>query len=434
MTSSQPPTPLSALRWWFTLGCISFGGPAGQIAILHRELVERRKWIGERRFLHALNYCMVLPGPEAQQLATYIGWLMHGTWGGIAAGALFVLPSLVVIIALAWAYVAFGALPIVATILAAVKPGVVAVVVAAAARIGKRTLRGRFLPMIAALSFAAAFVAPFPVLVAAAALFGWLFRRWVPLPIPHFAADISGAAFLGDNDPSPAHALPSMPRSLITTSIAAILGVGGYVYLVHLANGGPGPWGEGTLRDMASFFTGAALLTFGGAYAVLPYVFHGSVDVHHWLTAPQMLDGLALGESTPGPLIMIVAFVGYLGGVGAGSGWNDGLLAGASGACVATFYTFLPSFFFIVVGGPWVERTRSVPAVSAPLTAITAAVVGVILNLAFFLGRHAIIDLPSVLIAIAAGIALVRVDVSIPRVLLGCALVGALRFAATFAA
>ncbi len=418
---------LSALRWWLTLGCISFGGPAGQIAILHRELVERRKWIGERRFLHALNYCMVLPGPEAQQLATYIGWLMHGTWGGVAAGALFVLPSLVLLIGLSWLYVAFGTVPVVAAVLAGVKPGVVAVVIGAAWRIARRALRGRFLPSVTALSLLAAFVAPFPLIVASAALLGWIFRRSIPPHAPHASNAQSMPAFLGDDDPPPTHAAPSFRRTLLTTAVAALLGVGGYFILDHLADGGAGPSGEGTLRDMAAFFTSAALLTFGGAYAVIPYVFHGAVDVHHWLDAPQMLDGLALGESTPGPLIMIVAFVGYLGGVGAGSGWNDGFAAGMAGACVATFYTFLPSFLFILVGGPLVERTRTIPAVTAPLTAITAAVVGLILHLAFFLARHAIIDVPSGILALAAGVALMRFDVPIPRVLASCALVGILR-------
>ena len=365
---------------------MSFGGPAGQIAIMHRELVETRRWISERRFLHALNYCMLLPGPEAQQLATYIGWLMHGTWGGIVAGALFVLPSLAVLIGLSWLYMAFGNVPVVAGILYGVKPAVVAIVLAAAWRIGSRTLRNAVLWCIAAAAFLAlfAFSLPFPVVVIAAALAGILGGRIAPeaFALPSHAA--TGTAerepsLIDDDTPTPPHARKSIARLAVIVSVALALWAGALAALASAFG-----W-DGDFTQMGLFFTQCALVTFGGAYAVLPYVMQGAVEQHGWLTATQMIDGLALGETTPGPLIMVVAFVGFLGG------WSKALLgaqslvlAGALGASVATFFTFLPSFLFILVGGPLVESTRDDIKLAAPLTAITAAIVGVIVNLAVF--------------------------------------------------
>ena len=375
-----------ALRFWLKLGFVSFGGPAGQISIMHRELVEVRRWISERRFLHALNYCMLLPGPEAQQLATYIGWLMHGVVGGIVAGALFVLPSLAILIALSWLYLAFGNVPVVAGILYGVKPAVVAIVLAAAWRIGSRTLRNAALWAIAAAAFLAlfAFSIPFPFVVIGAGLAGIVGGRISPaaFALPTHASGASGphvSALIDDDTPTPAHARPSAARFAAIVAIALALWAAAMASLVATFG-----W-DGDFTQMGLFFTKAAFLTFGGAYAVLPYVVQGAVEEHGWLTATQMIDGLALGETTPGPLIMIVAFVGFLGG------WTKALLgphalvlAGAIGAAVATYFTFLPSFLFILAGGPMVESTRDDLKLAAPLTAITAAVVGVIVNLAMF--------------------------------------------------
>ncbi len=422
-----------ALRFWLKLGFISFGGPAGQIAIMHRELVERRHWISERRFLHALNYCMVLPGPEAQQLATYIGWLLHGTRGGIAAGALFVLPSLAILIALSWIYVRHGDVPIVAAILDGVKPAVVAIVLAAALRIGSRTLRNVQLWSIAIVAFVALswLDVPFPAIVAGAAALGWIGARYAPdafaLPA-HGGPGGAGAsrALIDDDSPTPAHARFTMRRLVLVAAVfvglwAASLGA------LTLAFG----WDSDFTR-MGWFFTKAALLTFGGAYAVLPYVVQGAVEQYGWLTSTQMIDGLALGETTPGPLIMIVAFVGFLGGWSkALLGVDSLLLAGVVAATIATWFTFLPSFLFILAGGPLVEGTRDDAKLSAPLTAITAAVVGVIVNLAFYFALHVFwkqtrFDVVSAAIGAVALVALVRFKVGVIPVIAASGLAGVL--------
>jgi chromate transporter len=416
----QGPSFEQALRFWLRLGFISFGGPAGQIAIMHRELVERFRWISERRFLHALNYCMMLPGPEAQQLATYIGWLMHGTRGGIAAGALFVLPSLFILIALSWVYVRFGEVPAVAALLHGVKPAVVAIVLAAAWRIGSRTLRHPLLWAIAAAALAALAVAslPFPLVIGGAALAGVVGGRLVPRAFQgggHAGDAVPQASIIDDDSATPAHARFS-PRRFAWV-VATFLAIwGSAIGLLAAAFG----W-QGDFTRMAWFFTKSALITFGGAYAVLPYVLQGAVEENGWLTATQMIDGLALGETTPGPLIMVVAFVGFLGGWTKALFGGEALLAAAvMGACIATFFTFLPSFLFILAGGPLVEGTRDQLKLTAPLTAITAAVVGVIINLAlyfawrvFWPGSTAVapfsgrFDVASVVIAIAATAALV---------------------------
>jgi chromate transporter len=420
-----------ALRFWLKLGFISFGGPAGQISIMHRELVEERRWISERRFLHALNYCMLLPGPEAQQLATYIGWLMHGVRGGIVAGALFVLPSLAILIALSWIYVRFGDVPAVAAVLYGVKPAVVAIVLAAAWRIGTRTLRNATLWAIAIAAFVALFAldAPFPAIVAGAAIAGAIGARLSPaaFALPSHSAGATGEhlrAIIDDDTPTPAHARYSPARLALTIAIALGLwaaALGG----LALAYG----W-RGDFTQMGWFFTKAAFLTFGGAYAVLPYVVQGAVEQYGWLTGAQMIDGLALGETTPGPLIMIVAFVGFLGG------WTKSLLgpdavlaASVLGACIATYFTFLPSFLFILAGGPLVERTRDDAHLSGPLTAITAAVVGVIVNLAAYFALHVFwrdgrLDPVSVAIAAAALAALVRFKVGVIPVIAASGLLG----------
>ena len=385
----RAPTRAEAFAYWLHLGCISFGGPAGQIAIMHRELVEERRWISEGRFLHALNYCMVLPGPEAQQLATYIGWLMHRTWGGIVAGALFVLPSLAVLIVLSWLYVTYGDVPLVAAALYGVKPAVVAIVLHAAWRIGTRALRHPVLWAIAAAAFVAIFAlnVPFPAIVLAAGLLGAVGGRLLPRAFArtgaHAALGRGGPAVIDDDTPPPAHARFA-PWHLAAVVVSGLLLWGAALGALRLAEGG-----GGTLVKMGTFFTKAALLTFGGAYAVLPYVFQGAVETYGWLSPAQMIDGLALGETTPGPLIMVVAFVGYVGAsLQALFGADARFAAGVAGACVATFFTFLPSFLFILAGGPLVEHTHGQARFVAPLTGITAAVVGVIVNLATFFALH----------------------------------------------
>jgi len=423
-----------AFRFWLKLGFISFGGPTGQIAIMHTELVERRRWISESRFLHALNYCMVLPGPEATQLATYVGWMMHRTLGGIVAGSLFVLPSIFILIALSWIYLAHGSVPLVAGIFYGIKPAVVAVVLAAAWRIGSRALKHPALWLIAALAFVAifAFAVPFPVIVLAAALIGMLGGRFAPEVFSarggHAAARSSyGPALIDEHTPVPEHARFTWPR--LWGHVAAGLGI--WVVAIGalaLALG----W-RSDLAQIGWFFTKAALLTFGGAYAVLPYVYQGAVEQYQWLTPSQMIDGLALGETTPGPLIMIVAFVGFVGAWTKGLFGPDALFwAGTAGAVVATFFTFLPSFVFIFVGAPFIETTHGNLRFTAPLTGITAAVVGVIVNLAVFFAWHVLwphgfaggLDWPSALIGAAALAALFRFKAGIIPVIGACALAG----------
>jgi chromate transporter len=423
-----------AFRFWLKLGFMSFGGPAGQIAIMHAELVERRRWISERRFLHALNYCMVLPGPEAQQLATYIGWLMHRSWGGIVAGALFVLPSLCILIALSWIYVAFGDVPLVAALFYGIKPAVTAIVVHAAYRIGSRALKNYVLWVISAASFMAIFAlnVPFPVIVAGAALVGYLGGRIVPEKFEVGGGagklDKSAApALIDDDTPTPAHA------RFLPSRLARVLAIGALLWAMPMVGLSALYGWNGTLTQMGWFFTKAALLTFGGAYAVLPYVYEGAVGHHGWLTPTQMIDGLALGETTPGPLIMVVAFVGFVGGyVKALFGPDMLFAAGAVAACVATWFTFLPSFLFILAGGPLVESTHGDLKFTAPLTAITAAVAGVVLNLALFFGYHVLwpqgfagdFEWVSALIALAAVVSLFRFQVGVIPLIAACGVSG----------
>ena len=431
----QAPTFWQAFLYWLRLGFISFGGPAGQIALMHEDLVERKRWISERRFLHALNYCMVLPGPEAQQLATYIGWLMHRTWGGIVAGGLFVLPSLCILIGLSWLYLAWGHVPAVAGVLYGIKPAVTALVVAAAVRIGSRTLRNRWLWGIALAAFVALFALglPFPLIVVVAGLVGWVGGRIAP---EHFAVggERHGAAggshapaVIGDHTPTPAHARFSWARFWRVLTVCLVLwatGIGALTWLLG--------W-DAVLTQMAWFFTKAALLTFGGAYAVLPYVYQGAVEHFQWLTPAQMIDGLALGETTPGPLIMVVSYVGFVGG------WTKALfgpealpLAGVVAAGVVTCFTFLPSFCFIFLGAPFIESTHGKLGFTAPLTGITAAVVGVIANLAVFFAYHVLwpqglgggFEWAAALIGVAAALALIRFQLGVIPVVLASGLAG----------
>ncbi|WP_026096456.1 chromate efflux transporter [Ideonella sp. B508-1] len=428
------PTLGQAFVYWLRLGFLSFGGPAGQIALMHEDLVERRRWISEQRFLHALNYCMVLPGPEAQQLATYIGWLMHRSWGGLIAGGLFVLPSLLILIALSWVYMAWGQVPAVAGVLYGIKPAVTAIVVSAAVRIGSRTLKNRWLWGLAGAAFLAIFALglPFPLIVGLAGVVGYLGGRLAPAQFAvgggHGAQRASqGPAVIDDDAPTPAHARFSWPRFWRVVAACGglwALALGALVWA----------WGwDGVLTQMAWFFTKAALLTFGGAYAVLPYVYQGAVDHFHWLTPGQMIDGLALGETTPGPLIMVVSYVGFVGG------WGQALFgpqalpwAGVAAAAVVTFFTFLPSFFFIFLGAPFIESTHGKLQFTAPLTAITAAVVGVIVNLAVFFAYHVLwprgwaggFEWAAAVIGLAAALALLRFKVGVIPVVLGAGLLG----------
>ncbi|MBE8189777.1 MAG: chromate efflux transporter [Candidatus Thioglobus sp.] len=430
MSAPPKPTFWQFFAYWLKLGFISFGGPAGQISIMHQELVEKRRWISEQRFLHALNFTMVLPGPEAQQLATYIGWLMFGVGGGIVAGVLFVLPSLFILSALTWIYLTYGSVDMVAGMLYGIKPAVVAIVVFAAYRIGSKALSNNILRLLAASAFVAIFVfkIAFPYIVLAAGLIGFFGAKFSSKTFTagghHNSKSNYGAALIDDNTPIPEHAKFKLSRLIAF----AVVGVGiGVVALALLSNP--------VLRDMAEFFTKAALVTFGGAYAVLPYVYQGGVEQYGWLTSAQMIDGLALGETTPGPLIMVVAFVGFVGGVSKEIfGADAGILAGFAGAAVATLFTFLPSFLFIFLGGPGVEATRGELKFSAPLSAVTAAVVGVILNLAVFFAlatvyQNGLIDWISAGLTLAAFVGLFVFKIGIMSVIFISAAAG---FALTF--
>ena len=435
VTAQPDPVPfMEALVYWFKLGFISFGGPAGQISMMHQELVEKRRWISEHRFLHALNYTMVLPGPEAQQLATYIGWLMHGAWGGIVAGVLFVMPSLFILSGLTWIYLAYGDVPVVEGILYGIKPAVTAIVVFAAYRIGSRALKNNVLRTMAVLAFIAifAFDIPFPYIVLMAGVIGYVGSHIAP---GKFRAgghhgesqDSFGPALIDDDTPAPAHARFKWSRLIAFTVI------GLFIWIAVMVSLSASYGWEGTLTQMGWFFTKAALVTFGGAYAVLPYVYQGGVEQYAWLIGTQMIDGLALGETTPGPLIMVVAFVGFVGG------WTKEIfgpdmlpLAGVAGASVATLFTFLPSFLFILLGGPAVEATRGDVKFTAPLTGITAAVVGVVLNLAVFFAYHVLwpegfearFEWFSAVIGAVAFIALFKYKVGIVQVIGACAVIG----------
>lgn len=385
----QYPSMLEAFWYWLKLGCISFGGPAGQIAIMHHDLVDQKRWISEHRFLNALNYCMILPGPEAQQLATYIGWLMHRTWGGLMAGGLFILPSLLVLIVLSYLYLKFGHLPAIAGVLYLIKAAVIAIVLFAAHRIGTRALKNSAFKLIALASLLAItlFSAPFPLIILVAGLIGFVGPQYAPSCFSvraakhHIESSAKGVALMDDDTPLPEHAKFSWAtfRKVLLIGLSCWVGA---VALLVVCYG----WSS-VYTQMAMFFSKAALLTFGGAYAVLPYVFQGAVEHYQWLTSAQMMDGLALGETTPGPLIMVVTFVGFVGG------WTHSaaitpLLSAVIASLVVTFFTFLPSFMFILLGAPFIESTKHQLKLAAPLASITAAVVGVIVALALFFAWH----------------------------------------------
>ena len=413
-----PPTFNEALRFWLKLGFISFGGPAGQIAIMHGELVERRRWVSEERFLHALNYCMLLPGPEAQQLATYAGWLLHGTWGGIAAGTLFVLPSALILWVLSWAYVTFGSLPWMESMLHGLKPAVLAIVAAAILRIGSRVLKNPIMWAIAVVAFAALFFAklPFPLIVLGAGTAGFICGKFRPEEFAVLKHHASSAVVAGGSPPSPARA-------------AKVLAIGLTLWWTPILAAGAWHGWNGTLFREGLFFSKAAMVTFGGAYAVLPYVSQQAVEHFAWLAPGQMLDGLGLAETTPGPLIMVLHFTGFLGG------WNhpgnlSPLTAATLCAAITTWATFVPCFIWIFLGAPYVERLRENVRLNAALSAITAAIVGVILNLAVWFGWQVFHPAPgrvdgfAIVLAIAAGIGLTRGKWPVVGVFIGSAIAG----------
>ena len=415
-----------AFRFWLKLGFISFGGPAGQIAIMHRELVERRRWISEGRFLHALNYCMLLPGPEAQQLATYIGWLLHRVRGGIVAGALFVLPSIFVLLALSFLYALHGTRPAVAAALYGVRPIVVAIVLEAVLRIGRRAVRGPADLAIALAAFVAIYLldVPFPLIVLAAAGTGWLLSRLRPAagarPAPSAPEAADPPRAIDDALPPAPHTRPSRRRFLIALATGLAIWLAGYALLAALR-------GTDSLHAHEyRFFTQAAFLTFGGAYAVLAYVTQAATGPFGWITPAQAVDGLALAETTPGPLIMVVQFVGFM----AAWGSPEGLTPAASalvGALVTTFATFLPAIILVLLGAPYIEALRGHRGLDGALGAVTAAVVGVILNLALVFGAAVLLpegaagslDLTAVALAAAAFLVLWRLRVDVVWVVLG---------------
>jgi chromate transporter len=434
-----------AFRFWVMLGFISFGGPAGQIAIMHRELVERRRWLSEERFLHALNYCMLLPGPEAQQLAIYIGWLLHRVPGGIIAGAFFVIPSIFILLALSYIYAAYGKVTAVAGALDGFKPVVVAIVVEAVLKIGRRALSTRAHYLIAAAAFIAIyfFHAPFPFIVLAAGMFGFIGARLWPVvfakaPKTAVAGNNRSSAgertagqaliVIDDNAPPPPHTLPSRGRAAQTIVVGVALWALPFAALVAWRG-----WSSLHAQEYR-FFTQAALVTFGGAYAVLAYVTQAAVGSFGWLTQSQAVDGLALAETTPGPLIMVLQFIGFM------AGWNhpEGLtptFSGVTGALVTTYATFLPCFIFIFLGAPYIEILRGNKDLAGALTGITAAIVGVILNLALVFGAAVIwpqglaggTNWFAVAISVAAFVALYRFKADVLWVVLGSGLIGLAR-------
>jgi chromate transporter len=374
-----------AFRVWLRVAALSFGGPAGQIAVMHRIIVEELRWVSDRRFLHALNYCMLLPGPEAQQLATYLGWLMHRTLGGVMAGGLFVLPGAVAIMALSCIYVLFGAVGFVSALFFGLKCAVLAIVLEAVQRIGKRALTNNVMRAIAAAAFIGIFffAAPFPAIIIGAAIIGFVGAR---AGLPQFALGGQGGKRAGEVETSllgeetPEHATASIGGSLRVASVWLSLWLAPLVALAVFAPGS-------VFAAIALFFSNTALVTFGGAYAVLAYVAQQSVEHYHWLRPGEMLDGLGMAETTPGPLIMVLQFVGFLAAYRA-PGALSPLVAGALGGLIATWVTFTPCFLWIFVGAPYIEQLRGARSLSGALSAITAAVVGVILNLAIWFAAH----------------------------------------------
>ncbi len=435
-----------AIGVWARVAALSFGGPAGQIAVMHRILVEEKKWIGEDRFLHALNYCMLLPGPEAQQLATYIGWLLHKTKVCLAAGTLFILPGFVSIMALSWLYAGFGELPVVEALFFGLKAAVLAVVLEAVRRIGGRALRNGPMVILAAASFVAIFFfqVPFPLIILGAGLIGYFSIRFgsaafaMPGHEPGSAAALHPDSKTALGSEIPAHATPGWRWSLTMSSVLLVLWLA--PLLVLLATLGPGD----VFTQIAGFFSLMAVVTFGGAYAVLAYVAQQAVEHYHWLSAGEMLDGLGMAETTPGPLIIVTQFVGFLGAFRQATGLPP-MLAGTLGAILTTWVTFVPCFLWIFLGAPFIEKLRGNAAISAALGAITAAVVGVILNLAIWFALHTLfgqvsdvrygplklsvpdwasVQIPAVVLTTAALIAVFRFKAGPMLVIPACAAAG----------
>lgn len=369
-----------AFRFWVKLGFVNFGGPAGQISIMHRELVERKRWVSESQFLRALNFCMILPGPEAQQLATYIGWRLHGTLGGVVAGVFFVLPSVFVLLLLSFLAVAYSEVEAITGLLYGIQPVVVAIVLEAVLRIGRRTLRHAALVLFAVASFVCVYFlsVPFPMVVGAAALAGFLLQFRYPAV---FQPGEHGQPAAEDPQETTAKTFPPMRRNLKLLAVFLALWAAPVGALWMWRGGGD------ALVNLALFFTGAAFVTFGGAYAVLSYVANVAVNHYGWLDTGQMVQGLALAESTPGPLIMVTQYVGFL-GAWKFSGPFDPLLYGTLGALTTTYVTFLPCFLFIFVLAPYIELLSENRRLQAALTGVTAAIVGVILNLGVYFGSH----------------------------------------------
>jgi len=386
--SNQPnpphPTFAEAFRFWLKLGFISFGGPAGQISIMHRELVDQKKWVSNERFLNALNYCMLLPGPEAQQLATYIGWLLHRLPGGIVAGAFFVIPSIFILFALSYTYAAYGTVPWVASVFSGLKAAIMAIVVAAVIKIGRKALKNGVMVGIAAISFVAIYFLriPFPAIVLGAGILGLVGSYVLPARFDVIsgkdARDFDSGYVQICEDPVVCHINPSTTRNILLITVFVLLWLAPVILLFALVP-------NRVFYTEAIFFTKAAFLTFGGAYAVLAYIAQAGVEQYAWLTGSQMIDGLGLAETTPGPLIMVVQFVGFMAGWNYAGGWSP-VVGGMVGSLVATYFTFLPCFLFIFLGGPYIEKFRENTKLSAALSSITAAVVGVVLNLAVWFG------------------------------------------------
>jgi chromate transporter len=435
-----------ALRVWTRVALLSFGGPAGQIAVMHRIIVDEKHWVSEERFLHALNYCMLLPGPEAQQLATYIGWLMHRTLGGIMAGVLFIIPGIIAIMALSYVYAAYGNVPVVTALFFGLKAAVLAIVLEAVSRIGKRALKNRLMVALAAIAFVAIFFfgVPFPIIIIAAALIGFAAQRLNLAEFHNAAAHAPGGIGKVDAVPSllgeepPPHARPSLKRALPIAAIWLALWLVPVIALL-LARGS-----ADVFSQIAVFFSKMAVVTFGGAYAVLAYVAQQAVEAHGWLKAGEMLDGLGMAETTPGPLIMVLQFVGFMAAY-RNPGSLQPMLAGTFGGLLATWVTFTPCFLWIFVGAPFIENLRGNKGLNAAFSAITAAVVGVILNLAIWFGVHSIfratvpvhafpfsfdapvltsVDLWAFALALAAAIAIFRFKVGMIQTLAACCATG----------
>ena len=422
------PTFREAFRFWLRLGFISFGGPAGQIAIMQTELVEKRKWISQSRFLHALNYCMLLPGPEAQQLAIYIGWLLHKTWGGIVAGSFFVIPSIFVLWALSYIYAAFGNISWIAAIFYGLKPVVTAIVIAAVIRIGKRALRNEVMWAIAVAAFISIFFfkVPFPMIILAAAVIGLVGGRLWSAKFDVLSSKVGNeSSVLDDRDAAPEHARPSIARALRVLIVCLVLWWSPIVLVGTLFGTNSTVFREGI------FFSKAAVVTFGGAYAVLPYVAQRAVEHFGWLKTGQMMDGLGLAETTPGPLIMVLQFVGFMGGW-THPGSLQPAIAATIGALLTTWVTFTPCFLWVFLGGPHIEQLRSNRTITMALSAITAAVVGVVLNLAIWFGLHVfhpqphVIDWFAVLLSATALLALLRWKIGVVAVIIGGGMIGLL--------